>query len=139
MELGILADGNGSGGGGAGFFFWVLILSWLLTVLPLWFIFKKAGQEQWKALIPIYNWVVVLEIIGRPVWWIILFLIPCVNFIVWIVVSYDLARSFGYGLGFTIGLVLLSWIFLMILAFDQSTYRGPAAAPGGGVPPPATA
>ncbi len=105
-----------------------LVASYLLTVLPLWFIFKKAGQPEWAALIPIFNIYVMLKVVGRPGWWLLLFLIPFVGLIIWIIVAYDLARSFGHGAGFTIGLILLSWIFLMILAFGGSTYRGPAAS-----------
>jgi len=56
-----------------------------------------------------------------------LFLIPIVNLIISIIVYYDLSRSFGHGGGFTVGLVFLSWIFLLILWLGQSEYRGPAA------------
>lgn len=84
-----------------------LVASYLLTVLPLWFIFKKAGQPEWAALIPIFNIYVMLKVVGRPGWWLLLFLIPFVGLIIWIIVAYDLARSFGHGAGFTIGLILL--------------------------------
>lgn len=59
----------------------------------------------------------------------ILYLIPIVGLIVAIVVFYDLAKSFGHGVGFTIGLVLLSWIFLLILWLGRSRYLGPAGSP----------
>ena len=120
-------NGSSGGGAGGGVVFLLIVGYWLLTALPLWFIFKMAGKAPWAALIPIYNIIVVLEIVGRPVWWLVLLIIPCVSIIFGIIVLYDLARSFGYGAGFTVGLVLLSWIFLMILAFDSSRYLGPAA------------
>ena len=104
-----------------------VVISYLLSALPLWFVFKKAGQPGWHALIPIFNIYVTLKIVGRPGWWLILFLIPFVGFIIWIIVAYDLARSFGHGAGFTIGLILLSWIFLLILGLNSSRYLGPAA------------
>jgi Family of unknown function (DUF5684) len=106
-------------------------------VIPYYGIFTKSGRPGWGAFIPIYNTVVLLEVVGRPVWWIILFFIPIVNIVIFIIVMNDLSKSFGHGAGFTIGLIFLSWIFMMILAFGSSTYRGPAAAPATvGTPPP---
>ena len=93
-------------------------------------IFKKAGQEGWPALIPIYSTYILLKVIGRPGWWLLLFLIPFVNIVIYIIMMNDLSKSFGHGVGFTLGLLFLSIIFLYILAFGSSTYRGPAGAPG---------
>jgi Family of unknown function (DUF5684) len=117
---------SSSSGGAVGLLFFVVF--YFLGVLPLWLVFNKAGQPGWHALIPIFNIYVLLKVVGRPGWWLILLLIPFVNFIVWIIVAYDLARSFGHGAGFTIGLVLLGWIFLLILGVNSSRYLGPAAA-----------
>jgi hypothetical protein len=98
--------------------------------------FKKAGQEGWPALIPIYSTYILLKVVGRPGWWLILFLIPIVNLVILIIVMNDLSKSFGHGVGFTLGLLFLSIIFLYILAFGSSTYRGPAGAPGAAMAPP---
>jgi len=116
---------SSSGMGAMGLVFFVVF--YFIGVLPLWLVFNKAGQPGWHALIPIFNIYVLLKVVGRPGWWLILFLIPFVNIIIWIIVAYDLARSFGHGAGFTIGLVLLSWIFLLILGVNSSRYLGPAA------------
>jgi hypothetical protein len=137
-----LAQTYSTGGGGAAVFGIIFsLLFFVLAILPLWFIFTKAGEEGWKAIIPIYNWIVLLKIVGRPWWYILLFLIPIVNIIILIIVMNDLSKSFGHGPGFTVGLVFLNWIFLMILAFGSSRYRGPAAAAalpsGSSMPPPA--
>jgi hypothetical protein len=116
----------------AGFFVWIWFIAVIvLAILPLWGIFVKAGEEGWKAVIPIYNYYVLLKVVGRPGWWLLLYLVPIVNLVIYIIVMNDLSKSFGHGAGFTVGLVLLNWIFLMILAFGSSTYRGPAALPGG--------
>ena len=56
-------------------------------------------------------------------------LIPLVNFIILIILFIDLAKSFGKGVGFGIGLILLPIIFFPILGFGSATYQGPAAAP----------
>ena len=93
-----------------------------------WRIFEKANQPGWAAIVPIYNLVVTLQIVGRPMWWIILFIIPVVNFIMAAVISIDLAKSFGKSTGFGLGLWLLGFIFGPILAFGDAQYQGPSAA-----------
>lgn len=81
-----------------------------------------AGQPGWSSIIPIYNLIVWLRIVGRPLWWIILFFVPFVNIVISIIITYQLAKVFGKGVGFTIGLILLPFIFYPILAFGQATY-----------------
>jgi len=67
--------------------------------------------------------------------WIFLFLIPLVNIVFAVIVYIDLAKSFGQGVGFAIGLLLLSIVFFPILAFGDSRYLGPSAG-GGSMPSP---
>jgi len=98
----------------------------IVVIAGVWKVFTKAGKPGWASLIPIYNAIVILEIAGRPLWWIILYLIPIVNIVVGIIVMLDLARSFGKGPGFGIGLVFLSFIFFPILGLGDSQYVGPA-------------
>jgi hypothetical protein len=126
-----------SSDGGGSAILWLLYAVFIVVYLvAAWIVYTKAGEEGWKALIPIYNVWVLLKIVGRPGWWLLLFLIPFVNFVIWIIVSIDLAKSFGKGTGFALGLIFFAPIFYMILAFGDATYRGPAAAPGGGSAPP---
>lgn len=98
-----------------------------IIVAGMWKTFTKAGQPGWAAIVPIYNIVVLLEIAGRPVWWIVLFLIPCVNLIVSIIVMIDVAAKFGKSAGFGVGLALLGFIFFPILGFGDAQYQGTAA------------
>jgi hypothetical protein len=112
--------------GGASGLIGLVIL--VIAIVAYWRIFTKAGEAGWKAIIPIYNTIVLLKIVGRPWWWLLLMLIPLVNIIVFIVVMNDLSKSFGHGMGFTLGLIFLSFIFYLILAFGSSQYRGPAGA-----------
>jgi hypothetical protein len=106
----------------------VAVIVWLALVVFFivvgWKIFAKAGKPGWAAIVPIYNIVVVLEIVNRPIWWIILTLIPVVNFVVGIIIAIDLAKSFGKGTGFGVGLILLGPIFAAILAFGSAQYQG---------------
>jgi hypothetical protein len=97
-----------------------------LVLASMWTIFAKAGKPGWAALIPIYNLIVLLEIVGKPWWWLLLMLIPLVN-VVFAVWTYNLlSKSFGKSEGFTVGLILLSIIFLPILAFGDAQYQGSA-------------
>ena len=102
-----------------------------IIIIANWKIYKKAGKPGWASIIPIYNTIVLLEIIGKPWWWLLLLLIPCVNivFAIWIINL--LSKSFGQSEGFTVGLLLLPFIFYPILAFGNYQYLGPAGVPGG--------
>ena len=97
----------------------------VLMIASAWKIFTKAGQPGWAAIIPIYNVIVLLKIIGKPWWWIIGLLIPFVNFVVMILMAVALAKVFGKGIGFAIGFILLSFIFYPMLAFGDATYTAP--------------
>ncbi len=104
----------------------IYLLIALFYIIAEWKIFEKAGKPGWAVLIPIYNTIVMLEIVGKPWWWIFLFLIPGINFIFAIWMLNLLSKSFGYGVGFTLGLIFLSFIFIPILAFGNAKYIGPA-------------
>lgn len=112
-----------------------MMLIWLAVIVvefaAMWLMFQKAGQPGWAAIIPIYNIIVMLRIVGRPTWWILLYFIPVVNFVIAIVLMLDLARSFGKGTGFGLGLVFLSFIFVPILGFGSAAYIGPGGRPSG--------
>lgn len=130
LLLALQEFGGDGGGGGAGVAF-VLLFELVVLVLvaaSAWKVFVKAGQPGWAAIIPIYNVIVLLQIVGRPLWWILLMLIPFVNFIIAILVNLDLAKSYGRGAGFAIGLLFLPFVFWPILGFGDAGYRGPAAA-----------
>jgi Family of unknown function (DUF5684) len=121
----MLASGSGVG-------IWIGAVVYIAVVVfeiaALWQVFVKASEKGWKAIIPIWNTLIVLKISGRPFWWIILFIIPIVNFIVYIIVYYNLAKSFAKSTGFAVGLIILPFIFIPILGFGSSQYAGPYAA-----------
>src|SRR5688572_30556085 len=85
---------------------WVVIIALVVVQIAAWWkLFEKAGQPGWAAIIPIYNVVVLLRIAGKPLWWIVLLIIPLVNIIVWVIVSVAIANNFGRGTLFGIGLL----------------------------------
>lgn len=116
------AGGSAAAAGlGIGFMLiWLAIV--LLMIAGMWKVFVKAGKPGWAAIIPIYNIVVLCEIAGKPAWWVVLFFIPFVNFIVAIILSIAVAKKFGKGTGYGLGLALLSPIFYPMLGFGDARY-----------------
>lgn len=98
----------------------------VFLIVAMWKIYEKAKQPGWACLIPIYNIYILLKIVGKPWWWLLLLLIPILNFIIAIWVLNLLSKSFGKGVGFTLGLLILPFIFFPVLAFSDAEYKGPA-------------
>ena len=102
------------------FLFWLVIV--IVVVAGFWKTFEKAGQPGWAAIIPIYNYYIMLKIAGKSGWWLLFFLIPLVNIIVAFIVFIEIAKRFNQSTGFGVGLVLLSFIFWPILGFGDAQY-----------------
>lgn len=113
---------------GPGATFWIIWCAVMVVyIAAMWRIFTKAGQPGWASIVPIYNAIVMLQIAGKPVWWILLYLIPVVNIVVAIIVLHNISLNFGKGVGFTLGLLFLGFIFIPLLAWGDAEYRGPTA------------
>ncbi|MBB6236646.1 hypothetical protein HDC90_001258 [Pedobacter sp. AK013] len=100
----------------------------VIAIVGMWKTFEKAGKPGWAAIIPIYNVIVLIEIIGKPMIWVLWLLIPCVNFVFGIWAINLLSKSFGKSEGFTVGLIIFPYIFWPILGFGDAKYLGPSAA-----------
>jgi hypothetical protein len=124
-------DGAIFGVAGGLFGFCCSLIVLVLIIAGMWQMYQKAGKPGWAAIIPIYNLWVLLEIVGRPGWWIILFFIPFVNFVAWVIVSIDLANSFGKGIGYALGILIFPYIFYLLLGFGDAVYVGPGAGKTG--------
>ena len=121
--------GYGNNYGAVSFVGWLFYLVVIVFfIFCFWRIFTKAGKPGWAAIIPIYNTLVTLEILGRPWWWLLLLLVPVANVVIGIIMLFDLAKVFGKGTGFGFGLLFLAPIFIPILAFGSATYQGPIAS-----------
>ena len=110
----------------------IILAFYVLIIVAQWKIFTKAGQEGWKALIPIYNVVVLYKIIGLSPWLLLLYLLSVVPVVGWIisvalsiVSTVKLAKAFNQSTAFIFGLLFLSPIFQMILGFGKAEYVGP--------------
>lgn len=79
------------------------ILQWFIFFIAVqlihfggsWKLYQKAGRKSWEALIPVYNAVVLMQIIRRPKWWVVLLFIPIINLMIFPVVWVETLRSFG--------------------------------------------
>ena len=121
------------------------LVLYILIVIAHWKIFTKAGQRGWASIIPILNLFVLVKLVKRPMWWAVVItiglivggapsdaaaviqvvtgLIAILAAILLIITFFDLAKAFGHGVGFGLGLVFLSVIFALILGFGSSTYQ----------------
>jgi hypothetical protein len=93
-------------------------------IATLWKLFQKAGRPGWFSLIPLYNLIVLCEIAGKPVWWAAMLICPVVNILFLVLLSFALAKRFGQGAGFGMGLFLMGPVFYPLLAFGGSNYEG---------------
>lgn len=131
------------------------IAMYVISAIAYWQIFKKAGEKGWKALIPVYNSYIIYKISWKTsMFWIMLILdivyavLAGINvsaqsgvlaflmyavyiavLVIGIISIHKLSKAFGHGVGFTLGLIFLSPIFILILAFGGSQYVGNTSQP----------
>ena len=97
----------------------------VVGIIAMWKLFSKAGQAGWKSLIPIYNVYTFVKIVDGNGWKFLLLLLPFVNVIYAIILTFRTAKAYGKGVGFGFGLLFLGFIFTLILAFGKAQYVGP--------------
>lgn len=92
---------------------WILfiVLVQLIHGAGTWKLYIRAGRKAWEAFIPIYNGIVLMQIIQRPRWWVILLFIPIINLLMIPVVWVETLRSFGYNT------LKDTWLALLTLGF----------------------
>lgn len=127
-------SGGSMSGAAAAALYIPLVLLVIFIIVALWKVFQKAGKPGWAAIVPIYNTWVLFEITGFPGWWAILSLVPFVSIfpaVVAIIATFRLAKLFGKGTGFGLGLIFLPFIFFPILGFGKATFQGTAPVTAG--------
>lgn len=92
---------------------WILfiLLVQVIHFLGTWKLYVKAGRKAWEAAIPIYNAVVLMQIINRPKWWVVLLFIPIINLLMFPVIWVETIRSYGRNT------LLESWLVVLTLGF----------------------
>jgi hypothetical protein len=106
------------------------IIGYILTVVALWPVFRKAGKPGWGALIPIYNSYLLVKIAGLHGALILLYLIPIVNIVFAIIVAVRVGAAFDKGGAFSFFLLwLLAIIGYLIIGYGSSRYVGPGGVP----------
>ena len=121
---------NTTGGIFLSLFFLVFIGMFVIAFAGMWKMFEKAGHPGWAALIPIYNMFLLIRIAGKPDVWIVFMFIPVANLIIGILIAIEVAKRFGKGTGFGVGMILLPVVFYPILGFGDAVYQ-PAQIQGG--------
>lgn len=130
-------NSNGSAAGAAilGGFMLVFFLVWLALVVAMlagmWKVFVKAGRPGWEAIVPFYNlWILITKVAIRPWWIFLVFLAAFIPFVgglialaASVLISIDVAKNFGRGIGFAIGLALLPFVFYPLLGFGKETFE----------------
>ncbi len=105
--------------------FGILVIAVCVAMIAgMWKVFVKAGQPGWGCLVPIYNLILLLGMAGKPTWWIVLFLIPLVSLVAAVLVSIEIAKKFGQGTGYGLGLAFLPMLFYPMLGFGSAQYQG---------------
>lgn len=109
----------------------IAIVAIVIIIISHWFIFKKAGEEGWKAIIPFYNFYTLCRISTGNGWIFLLGFIPYVNIVFSIYITVMMCKAFSKSTLFKFGAVILPIIFIPILAFNSDPYIGPNGDPDG--------
>ncbi len=94
----------------------------IFAIVVMWKLFNKMNEPGWVSIVPIYNYIVLMQKIGMNPIWILGSVVPILNLIIAIAMMIRLSQAFGKDTGFAIGLLLLSPIFMAILSFGSSVY-----------------
>ncbi len=102
----------------------VWLIFTVILVVANWKIFVKAGKPGWAILIPIYNVIVMLQIVKKPWWWLLLMFIPVVNVVIAILIIYNFVTVFGKPGWHVLPALFLSIIYYPYIAFSDARYVG---------------
>lgn len=134
-----------------GIYLTVALAWWILQIIANWKVFTKAGEAGWKSIIPVYSDYISYKIAWQPSYFWLVFILGIISSIasgmadpdgtnttillivsliriilaiISVIYSVKLARAFGKGIGFAIGLIFLQPIFMLILGFGDAPYYG---------------
>lgn len=104
------------------FFFIIYFGVVALMIISMWKVYEKANKPGWAAIVPVYNLIILLEIAKKPTWWVAMYFVPIANIVFMIMTMNGVSKNFGKDEGFTVGMVLLGFVFWPILAFGNASY-----------------
>lgn len=109
------------------------ISGWLLFILLVqvihgigtWKLYVKANRKAWEAFVPVYNGIVLMQIINRPKWWILLLFIPVINLFLFPIIWIETLRTFGKKstLDMVLGVVTLGFYIAYVNYTQETTYH----------------
>jgi len=104
-----------------------LIVFSITTIIGLWKLFPLAGEQSWKAFVPVYNFIIWLKIIKKPWWWIFLIITPGVNFLMYVIMCLLMAKAFNKRSFSERALAaMFGFIYLLYIGFQKNIkYVGP--------------
>lgn len=104
---------------------WLIYLAILIVSIGgLWKMFEKAGEPGWAAIVPIYNTYMMIKVSGNPNYFLLLYFVPIIALYPAIKVPWDLAKQFGKGGGYGLGMIFLPFVFMPLLGFGDAEYQG---------------
>ncbi len=103
----------------------VLLALAILVIVARWKIFVKAGKPGWAAIVPFYNLYCLYDMSFGNGWLFLLTVVPCVGWVMSIIMYVKLSQAFGLSGAFAVGLIFLPYVFLPILGFGSAEYIGP--------------
>jgi hypothetical protein len=116
---------------------WVVLglIVYVWTALSLQAVFRKAGEDGWKAWVPFLNTATVLQLGRISGWWVLLVIFPPAAIVVWIlqiVACHRINVAFELGAGMTVLAALLFPVWSSIVGWGSATWVGADGATQGG-------
>ncbi len=104
----------------------IYVIVILLLIVSLWITIGKAGRPGVSQIVPIWNIIELVQVAGKPGWWVVMILlVPFANIVFLIMTFNAIAHAFGKGTGFTVGMIFLPFVFWPLLAFGDANYKKP--------------
>ncbi len=119
---------------------WVLVavVAYVVTALCLARFFRKVGVEEWIAWVPVYSGWKFLEVGGLPGVYVLFGLIPyggIVTIVFTALAMHRIGIAFGKEAAWVVLGIFLPWVWWLLLARAEETYR-PEWIAAAGYPPP---
>ena len=102
-----------------------ILLVQLIHGIGTWKLYVKAGRKSWEAFVPVYNGIVLMQIINRPKYWILLLFIPVINLFLFPIIWIETLRTFGKKstLDMVLGVVTLGFYIAYVNYTQEVTYH----------------